>query len=73
MYCVGLPLQPLVQVAAVVDPLDLRQFLLGMGEQIDPLAPQRVRQQHFGRQPRDGNAGFLQQACALEQSRPRPS
>ena len=62
MYCVGLPLQALVQVAAVVDPLDLGQLMLGMREQINALAPQRVRQQDLRRQSRDGNPGFLQQA-----------
>ena len=64
MYWVGLPLQPLVQVAAVVQPLHFAQFLLGMRVEIHALAAHGVRQQHFGGQPRHGDGGIFQQfAC----------
>ena len=47
--------EPLVQIAAVVDPAELGEFFLGMREQVDAFAPQRVRQQDLGRQPRNGD------------------
>ena len=40
-----------------------------MREEVHALAAQGVRQQHFGGEPRHGDAAILQQARALEQRR----
>jgi hypothetical protein len=37
-----------------------------VGVEVDPLTMQRVRKKDFRGEPRDRNAGILQQACALE-------
>ncbi len=67
MYCVGLPLQPLVQIAAVVDPGDLAQLFFGMRVEIAALALQRVHQQNFGGQARRGDGLVFQELGALEE------
>ena len=65
----GFAVETLVQVAAVVQPLHLLQFPLGMGVEVDALLANGVRQQHLGGEPRHRDAGILQQASALEQRR----
>ena len=62
----GLSVQALVQIAAIVQPLDLMQLLLGMRVQINALAVKRMREQQFGREPRNGNGAILQDFHPLE-------
>ena len=50
-----------------MEPFDLAQLLLGMGEQVDALAAQRVREQHFGSEARHGNGGVFEESDALEE------
>ena len=61
----GLAADALVQVAAVVNPGEFGQFVCGMAEQIDALLTERMRQQDFGRQPRNGNSRFLKKLRPL--------
>ncbi len=63
----GLTLHPLVQIAAIVQPLHLAEVLFGMGEEVDALAMQRVREQHFGGQARHGHGGIFEERGALEE------
>ena len=64
-----LSLQPLMQVAAIMNPLHVLKFPLGMGVEVNPLTMQGVRKKHFGGKPRNRNSGVLQQARPLEQRR----
>jgi hypothetical protein len=45
-----LALQPLVQIASVMEPFELSQLVLGMREKVDALAPQRMAEQDLGGQ-----------------------
>ena len=69
----GLAAEPFVQVAAVVQPLHLAQFLLGVGVKVDALDAAWRGQQHFRRQPRHGDAAILQDAACPAATRCAPS
>lgn len=57
----GLAIKPLVQVTAVVNPLELGEGLFGVRKQVRPLAVERVGEQHFGREPCRWNLSFAEQ------------
>ena len=63
----GFAAEPFVQVAAVVQPFHLAQFLFGVGVEVDALDAHGVGEEHFRGQPRHGDAGILQDARALLQ------
>jgi len=63
-----LPLHPLVQIAAVVDPGDLGQLFFGMRVQIASLALQCVGEKNFGGESRSGHGLLFQKLGALEES-----
>ena len=63
----GLAAEPLVQVAAVVQPLHFAQLLLGMGEKVDALDPHGVAEQHFRGEPGHRDSAILEDARALLQ------
>jgi hypothetical protein len=58
-----------VQAAAVVQPFQILQFLFGVRVEEHALATQGVREQHLSGEPRNSDAGFLEQANALQQGR----
>jgi hypothetical protein len=55
-----------MQVAAVVQPFEIREFVLGVAEQIYAVAVHSVRQQDFGGEPRHANRGVVQELSTLE-------
>ncbi len=60
-------LQPLVQIAAVVDPFDLGQFFFRMRVKIDAVALESVSEKHFGGEARRDDGVVLQELGALEE------
>src|SRR5215469_161274 len=64
----GLSLRALVQVAAVMDPFHLAQFLLWMREEIDAFAANGMGKQDFGGEARNGNSGVGKDLRALMKS-----
>ena len=55
----------LVQIAAVVNPGELRQLVRRMSEQIYALALERMGKQDFGGQPRRRDSSFLKKRRPL--------
>src|SRR5262249_31753015 len=58
----------LVQVAAVVDPPQLTQFFIGVGEEPDAFAADGMREQDLRGQSRRGDRGVFEQTGSLSQS-----
>jgi hypothetical protein len=56
-----------MQVTAVVNPSHFGKRVSGMGVQIRPLLPQRVRQKHFSGKSWRRNDTVLQQTCTLHE------
>jgi hypothetical protein len=54
------PFEPLVQIAAVVNPFDLGQLVLGMAVKVGAVPPQGVGEQHFGGESWSGDARFVE-------------
>src|SRR5260370_12107889 len=55
----GLALQPLVQVAAIVQPCHIAQLFIRMRVQVGALAAERISQQHLRSQPPRSDPPFL--------------
>jgi hypothetical protein len=60
----------LVQVAAVVDPLDFAEFLLGVRVEVLALAVEGVGEEDFRVQPGLGDGGGGKEICPLPEGRP---
>ena len=59
-----------MQVAAIVQPLDLAEFLFGMCVKVTALAPYRVGKKNFGGQAGFTNAGVPKKFGTLRKRRP---
>jgi hypothetical protein len=56
-----------MQIAAIMNPLHLAQFLLGMRVKKWALTSDRMAQKHLGRQARNRDAGFFQEFSSLDE------
>src|SRR5689334_1341991 len=65
----GLAAEPFVQVAAVVEPLDLTELLFGMRVEVLARYAHGVAEEDFGGQSRDRDIGILQELGPLEECR----
>jgi hypothetical protein len=54
-----------MQIAAVMNPGELGQLIVGMTDQVNALLPERMGQQNFSGQTRDGNRCFLKKLRPL--------
>ena len=65
----GLAVEPLAQVAAVVNPFDLAQLALAVRVEMRPVAMRCVHQQHLSRQARRRDAAFFKEHNGLGEGR----
>jgi hypothetical protein len=63
----GLALEALMEIAAEVNPGEIGEFVAGMGDEVDALAPEGVGEEDFGGEARGGDAAVAKKLYALRQ------